>query len=222
MTNKLKALTKDPIQPKLEAQIVELRSELERKELVLSQVSNLMSCSQIEEVVQTLHDIILKNEEMKLLDNEYQALQQSYTSLSAQLKQVEAERDKASLQLKEKDRQLNAKPSNFTKNLLIQKDEEILELKSNLDQLRLDFQQKEEHVWRLEKEVNDANDNFEREVQRHRLEVKAKEDGLQSLMAKQAEQVKMESDRLKARVEELARSCEAKDDEIRQLRYREE
>lgn len=87
----------DPIQPKLESQIVELKSEVERQELILSQVSNLMSCSQIENVVQTLHDIILKNEEMKLLDNEYQALQQSYTSLSTQLKQVEAERDKTSL-----------------------------------------------------------------------------------------------------------------------------
>lgn len=53
------------------------------------------------------------------MHEEYQALQLSYTAQVARLKALEAEKEQLTKEVKEKDRQLNATPSNFTKNLLV-------------------------------------------------------------------------------------------------------
>lgn len=159
LTQKLKALIKDPMVPKLEQQVTELQSEVERYDLLLNQVTTIIGC-QRDNMVESLHEVVIKHEESKLVDEEYHALQQSYTAQTARVKALEAEKEQLSKQVKEKDRQLNATPSNFTKNLLVQKDQEILQLKADLDQLKDECQSREEQVWQLQRETKEATDEL--------------------------------------------------------------
>ena len=74
---------------------------------------------------------------------------------------------------------MNSAPSNFTKNLLIQKDAEIGQLKSSIDTLKSEKQAIEESMWKLQKEGLDSQDglksSYEVRIQSLETQLKDKE-----------------------------------------------
>jgi len=64
-------------------------------------------------------------------------------------------------ELIDKDRQLNAAPSNFTKNLLVEKDLEIGEFRITVDSLKCEKTKFEEETWKLQRDVCELKEKIE-------------------------------------------------------------
>lgn len=116
--NKLKAQSEENLKGMFEQQLSEKESQIELLEGQSTEIKVLVGCTSHDEIIETLKKIIVQNEESRLLQDEYQALQESYTQITTQLKALENDKIKMTKEIKEKDLLINAAPSNFTKNLL--------------------------------------------------------------------------------------------------------
>ena len=124
----------------------------------------LTGCTSHDEIMDSLKKILVQNEESRLLQDEYQALQESYTQITGQLKTLENEKIKMAKEIKDKDLLINAAPSNFTKNLLAQKDGEIHNLKAELATLRDEKDSIEENLWRTQRDLGETKETLSNQI----------------------------------------------------------